>query len=73
MELFANVNGAEIVSTGVFVAIGLFCMIGCWMVIEWITPFSLREEIRQQNLAIAVLMGAVFIALAILIAAVIVS
>lgn len=71
MEIFADIRIAEIISTFVYVAIGLLCMVGCWLVIERLTPFSLREEIRQQNLAIAVLMGALFIALAIVIAAVI--
>ncbi|MEM1383704.1 MAG: DUF350 domain-containing protein [Pseudomonadota bacterium] len=73
MELFSLVNLAEIVSMLVYVALGLGCMIVCWVVIEVITPFSLQQEMQQQNLAIAVLMGAVFIALSILIAAVIVS
>ncbi|MEM9726520.1 MAG: DUF350 domain-containing protein [Pseudomonadota bacterium] len=71
MEIFEGVRLAEIVSTFVYVGIGLLCMIGCWVIIERITPFSLREEIQQQNLAIAVLIGAIFIALAIVISAVI--
>ncbi|MEL6980326.1 MAG: DUF350 domain-containing protein [Pseudomonadota bacterium] len=71
MELVSDIRAAEIVSTIVYVVIGFGSMVACWLVIEWLTPFSLRDEIRQQNLAIAVLMGSIFIALAIVIAAVI--
>lgn len=73
MDLFADLKLTEMVSTFIYVGIGLFCMFICWRVIEFLTPFSLEEEIREKNLAVAVLMGAVFIALSIVIAAVIVS
>lgn len=69
--LFADLKVAEMVSTFIYVGIGLICMFACWRVIEWLTPFSLEQEIREKNLAVAVLMGAVFIAMAIVIAAVI--
>lgn len=72
--MFAAVQLAELVGTIVYSFVGLGLMIFFWMIIEWITPFSLRREIEDEhNMAIAVLMGAIFIALAILIAAVILS
>lgn len=71
MALFSNIILAEVISTIFYTALGLILMAGCWRVIEWLTPFSLEEEIRQQNLAIAVLIGSIFIALAIVISGVI--
>lgn len=74
MDIFSGVLISEVVSTFVFVAIGLICMGGSWLIIEYLTPFSLKKEIQQeQNLAIAVLMGSIFISLSILIAGVITS
>ncbi len=73
MDLFADLKPTEMISTFVYVGIGLLCMFLCWRVIEYLTPFSLEQEIKEKNLAVAVLMGAVFIALSIVIAAVIVS
>lgn len=64
----------ELVGTVLYAFLGLGLFIACWWVIERITPFSLRREIEQdQNMAIAVLIGALFISLAIIIAAVIIS
>lgn len=74
MDLFATINPAELVSTVVYTFLGLGLFVLSWIVIEWLSPFSLRREIEEdQNLAIAVLMGSVFLSLAILIAAVITS
>ena len=72
MDIFSRIDVAEIVSTVVYTALGLVLFLVSWFVIEKLTPFSLRKEIEEdQNLAVAVLIGAVFIALSILIAAVI--
>lgn len=69
-----SLNLGEIIATIVYTGLGLGLLILCWAVVEWLTPFSLRREIEEdQNLAVAVLMGAAFIALAIIIAAVILS
>ena len=74
MDLFATINPAELVSTVVYTMIGVGLFIICWIVIEWLTPFSLRREIEEeQNMAIAILMAAIFLSIAILIAAVISS
>ena len=70
--MFETIRIAEIVSTIVYTGLGLLLFILCWIVIEALTPFSLRKEIEEdQNLALAVLIGAIFIALAIMISSVI--
>ena len=70
--MFETIRLAEIVSTIVYSAIGLLLFLVSWLIIEMLTPFSLRKEIEEdQNLALAVLIGSVFIALAILISSVI--
>ena len=70
--MFDTIRIAEIVSTIVYTGLGLLLFILCWIIIEALTPFSLRKEIEEdQNLALAVLIGAVFIALAIMISSVI--
>ena len=70
--MFETSKFAEIISTIVYSALGLALFIISWLIIEALTPFSLRKEIEEdQNLALAVLIGAVFIAIAIMISAVI--
>lgn len=72
MDLMSNIVVAEVVDTVFYTALGAALMLACWKVIDWITPFPIIKEIEEdQNMALAVLMGAVFIALAIIIAAVI--
>ena len=70
--MFETIKVAEVVSTIVYTGLGLALFIVSWLIIELLTPFSLRKEIEEdQNLALAVLIGAIFIALAILISSVI--
>ncbi len=70
--MFETIKLAEIVSTIVYSALGLGLFIISWLIIEALTPFSLRKVIEEdQNLALGVLIGAVFIALAIMISSVI--
>ncbi|QPH54609.1 DUF350 domain-containing protein [Pontivivens ytuae] len=74
MNPFETIIFAEIVATIFYTALGVGLLIVSWIVIEWLTPFSLRREVEEeQNMAIAVLMGSLFLAISILIAAVIVS
>lgn len=71
MTAFENIVFAEVVSTIFYTFFGLSLMLASWWLIELFTPFSLRKELEEdQNTAIAIVMGAVFIALAIIIAAV---
>lgn len=72
--MFETIVLAEVVATIFYTFLGLVLLGICWKVIEWITPFSLRQEIEEdQNLAIAVLIGCLFLSMAILISAVILS
>jgi len=74
MEIFANVQIAEIVSMFVFSLLGILILGFCWWLITKLSPFPIIKEIEtDQNTSLAVLIGSVFIALSIIIAAVIVS
>ena len=65
---------SEVIATVFYVLLGLVLLGVSWKAIEWLTPFSLRKEIEDdQNLAIAVLIGSLFISIALLIGAVILS
>ncbi len=74
MDYFAAVEIAEIISTIVYTFLGVCLMAIIWKVIDWWTPFPILHEIeKDNNLALAVLIGMVFISVSIIIAAVIVS
>ncbi len=63
---------AGVAGTIFYAFLGLGLMICCYVVIDRLTPFSLHEELSQKaNTAVAIVMGSVMIALAILIAGVI--
>ena len=65
---------SEVFATMFYTILGLVLLGISWKIIEWVSPFSLRKEIEDdQNLAIAVLIGSLFISIAILIASVIIS
>ncbi|MCM2563236.1 DUF350 domain-containing protein [Lutimaribacter sp. EGI FJ00015] len=74
MESLISIQVAEVVSTVFYTFLGVALMALCWWVINRATHFSVVREIEEdQNIALAVLIGSVFIALAIIIAAVILS
>lgn len=74
MELFSAIQLAEVVSTIVYSFLGIAILAFVWKLIDWLTPFPVVHEIeKDNNVALAVLIGSVFIALAIIIAAVILS
>jgi hypothetical protein len=74
MDLTASLHPAEIVSTIVYSFLGIGLMGLCWLLLTRIAPFSVVREIEQdQNVALAVLIGSVFLSMAIIIAAVILS
>ncbi len=57
-----------IVSSIVYALIGMALFAGALFIMDKITPFSLVKEIEEdQNVALAIVMGSVFIALAIII------
>lgn len=69
--MFAAIQLAEVVSTIFYSVLGIGLMGFCWWIITRIAPFSVIREIEHdQNSALAILIGAVFIAMAIIIAAV---
>lgn len=68
------INMAEVVATIFHAILGVVLLGVSWKVIEWLTPFSLRKEIEDdQNMAIAILIGSLFVSISILIGAVILS
>lgn len=74
MDLFSAIQLAEVVSTIFFTVLGVFLMAICWWIINIMTPFSVIKEIEEdQNTSLAILIGSVFVALSIIIAAVILS
>ena len=65
---------AEVAATIFYTVLGLALLGISWKLVEWLSPFSLRREIEEdQNLAIAVLIGSLFVSISILISAVILS
>lgn len=74
MDLFSAIQLSEIVSTCVYTFVGMALMFLVWKVIDWITPFPILKEIeKDQNMALAVLIGLLFVSISIIIAAVILS
>jgi putative membrane protein len=74
MNLLAGINPAEVVATVVYTLIGLGMLGLCWYLITRVAPFSVVKEIEQdQNSALAILVGSIFVALSIIIGAVILS
>lgn len=60
----------HILESLVFVAIGIVAFTVAFFIITKITPFSIRKEIEEdQNTSLGIVIGSVFIGLAIIIAA----
>lgn len=56
-----------VVSVYVVLGLGLFAL--AYLVVQKLTPFSIRKEIEEdQNVALGVVLGAVFIGIAIILA-----
>lgn len=65
---------SEVIATIFYTILGLVLLGISWKIIEIVSPFSLRKEIEDdQNLAIAVLIGSLFLSMSILISSVILS
>ena len=74
MGMIAGIQLAEVLATIVYTLLGLGLFGFCWYLITRIAPFSVVKEIEHdQNTALAILIGALFISIAIIIAAVIIS
>ncbi len=62
--------GFQLIATLVFTLVGLIILAVCYWLINKYTVFSLHEEIiDKKNMALAVLLGAVVIAIAMIISA----
>lgn len=65
---------AEIISMLFFSVIGMLLLWIAWKLIDIVTPFPIVKEIEEdQNTSLAILIGSVFLSMAIIIAAVILS
>jgi uncharacterized membrane protein YjfL (UPF0719 family) len=72
MDIFSALQLSEIVATVIYSLLGLVLLLVSYAIIDKLTHFSLHEELSEkQNVAVAIVIGSVFIALAILIASVI--
>ncbi|MBF9043376.1 DUF350 domain-containing protein [Rhodobacterales bacterium HKCCE4037] len=72
--MFEGIILAELVSTLVYSIIGMVLMYIAYKVIEVLSPFPIVKEIEEdQNTSLAILIGSVFISMAIIIGAVILS
>lgn len=74
MDYFAAIQLAELISTVFYTFVGVALMWVVWKVLDALTPFSIVKEIEEdQNMALAILIGLLFVSIAIIIAAVILS
>ena len=74
MELFETIRAAEMVSTLVYTGLGVSLLYVCWLVLDMLTPFSLAKSIEgDRNVAVAIVVASIFVSIAIVIAAVILS
>ena len=63
-----HLNLVAILSTVVYAIIGLLVFAVAMFIMQRVSPFSIRKEIEvDQNIALAIIMGSIFIALAIII------
>ena len=69
-NMWYGLKPLAIASTIIYSLIGFAVFALAFVVMDKITPFSLRKEIEEdQNTALAIIMGSVFISLAIIIQA----
>lgn len=74
MELLADLQLAEILGTIIYTGIGMALMWIVWKIIVAASPFPIIKEIEEdQNVALAIMIGMLFLSIAIIIAAVIIS
>ena len=67
--MFENL-GKTLATTSIFVALGLILFALAFLVIVKVSPFSIRKEIEtDQNTSLAIIIGSVFIGIALIISA----
>ena len=63
-------HGNQVISTIVFSVIGIFIFAAFFAILPRVLPFSLKKEMEEdQNVALAIVIGSIVIAFAIIIAA----
>ncbi len=69
-EMFGDLRPAVILSSIIYAIIGLVLFGLAFLIMNIVTPFAIRKEIEEdQNVALAIIIGSVFIAMAIIIQA----
>ena len=65
-----TINWWVVLETVIYAAIGIILSMIAYKVYDLLTPFSLNKELSEdQNLAVGILLGSIFIGIAIIIAA----
>jgi putative membrane protein len=66
----AMIDVAAIASAAIYSVLGLLIFGLFWLLIVWLTPFSIRKEIEDdQNTSLGIILGAVIIGIALIISA----
>jgi uncharacterized membrane protein YjfL (UPF0719 family) len=61
---------SSILNAALYSGLGIILFVGAFAILDWITPYHLWDEIvKDKNLALAVLLGAMSIGICIIIAA----
>jgi uncharacterized membrane protein YjfL (UPF0719 family) len=61
---------AALANAAIYSVLGLLIFGLVWMLIVWLTPFSIRKEIEDdQNTSLGIILGAVIIGIALIISA----
>lgn len=61
---------AALASAAIYSLVGLLMFGLFWMLIVWLTPFSIRKEIEEdQNTSLGIILGAVIIGISMIISA----
>jgi uncharacterized membrane protein YjfL (UPF0719 family) len=69
-QILLDLRPLAMLSTVIYACIGMALFAGALFIIQKVTPFSIRKEIEEdQNTALALIIGSVFIAMAIIIQA----
>lgn len=67
-QILVDLKPLTMLSTLIYSVIGIIIFLVALLIMTKIAPFSVRKEIEEdQNIALGILMGSVFIALAIII------
>ena len=66
--LFTDLQLGPLLATLVYSVVGIIMFMIAFFIMDKLTPFSIRKEIEEdQNVALGIILGSVFIALAIII------